>query len=34
MMCSLAFSALKILGLLVACADSGGDDNGGSGAGN
>ena len=31
-MCSLAFSALMILGLLVACADSGGGDNGGSGA--
>lgn len=33
-MCSLAFSALMILGLLVACADSGGGDNGGSGADN
>lgn len=33
-MCSLAFSALMILGLLVACANSGGGDNGGSGADN
>jgi|GEM_PF-5933837 len=33
-MCSLAFSALMILGLFVACADSGGGDNGGSGADN